>query len=399
MSSRHTGIVVKITQIETLAVETGFRPPRPWLFCAIRTDQGLTGYSEFGCDGITRGLIGLVQDLGQRLLGRDPTAVEKHTVDLYRYARQAAYGATQMAIAGLELALWDLAGKALGVPVWRLTGGPHRESQRVYWSHCATYRVENWKLFGARPLRTMADLADAARQVVAQGYTAFKTNIIWPGEPARRITQGRTGPHDQLATRDIITQAVAQIAAMREAVGPDIDICLDVNVNVKPTEAIRLAHELEPYRLYWLEIDNQDPRALARLRAAVRTPICSGEQLLTVRQYRPYFERQAMDVVMVDVQWQGFSAARKVADLAETYELNVAPHNYNGHLSTFQSLNLCAAVSNVQIMESDPDAVPLRDELFTALPEIKDGHLKIPTAPGWGTELNEKAARKYVWTG
>ena len=101
---------------------------------------------------------------------------------------------------------------------------------------------------------------------------------------------------------------------------------------------------------------------------------------------------------MVDVQWQGFSAARKVADLAETYELNMAPHNYNGHLSTFQSLNLCASLSNVQIMESDPDAVPVRDELFTALPEITDGHMKIPTAPGWGTELNEKAARTYAWT-
>jgi L-alanine-DL-glutamate epimerase-like enolase superfamily enzyme len=390
---------MKITGVETFAVNTGFRPARPWLFCAVRTDAGLTGYSEFGCDGITRGLQGLVQDLVERLIGKDPTAVDKHAMDLYRYTRQAAYGATQMAIAGLELALWDLAGKALGVPVWRLFGGPHRERQRVYWSHCATYRVENWELFGVKPLRTMADLGAAAREVVGRGYTAFKTNIIWPGEPARRISQGKLGPHDQLATREIIDQAAAQIAVMREAVGPDVDICLDVNVNFKPVEAIRLGHALEPYQLFWLEIDNQDARALAGLRSAIRTPICGGEQLLTVRQYRPYFEAQALDVVMVDVQWQGFSAAKKVADLAETHELNVAPHNYNGHLSTFQSLNLCAAVSNVKIMESDPDAVPLRDELFTRLPEVKDGHMTVPSAPGWGTELNEAAARKHAWTG
>lgn len=390
---------MKITGAETLIVDTGFKPVRPWLFCAIRTDQGLTGYSEFGCDGITRGLVGLVQDLGQRLIGKDPTAVEKHYIDMYRYTRQSAYGATQMAIAGIELALWDLAAKAVGVPVYRLMGGPHRETQRVYWSHCGTYRVENWKLFGVKPLRTMADLADTAREVVKHGYTAFKTNIIWPGDPARRITQGRLGPHDQLATRDIIKQAVAQIATMREAVGPDIDICLDINVNFKPNEAIQLARELEPYNLFWLEIDNQDPHALAQLKASIRTPICAGEQLLTVRQYRPYFELHAMDVAMVDMQWQGFSAAKKVADLAETYELNIAPHNYNGHLSTFQSLNLCASVSNVKIMESDPDAVPSRDELFTVLPEIENGHMRIPTGPGWGTGLNEKAARKYAWTG
>ena len=106
-----------------------------------------------------------------------------------------------------------------------------------------------------------------------------------------------------------------------------------------------------------------------------------------------------MDIIMVDACWQGFSAAKKVADLAETYEINVAPHNYNGHLSTFQALNLVASVSNVKIMESDPDATPIRDELFTVLPEIKDGQMTIPTRAGWGTELNEKAAKKHSWAG
>ena len=258
---------MKITGIETFAVDTGFTPSRPWLYCTVRTDEGLTGYSEFGSSGITRGLVGLVADLGERLIGKDPTAVEKHYIDLYRHVRNAPYGATQMAIAGLELALWDLAGKALGVPVWRLMGGPHRETQRVYWSHLGTYRVNNWKLLGAKPLRTMADLADVAREAVARGYTAFKTNIIWPGEPARRITQGTSGPHDQLATREIIDQAVAQVRALREAVGPTIDICLDVNVNFKPSEALLLARELEPFKLFWMEIDNQDADALVELRA------------------------------------------------------------------------------------------------------------------------------------
>jgi galactonate dehydratase len=185
---------MKITGIETFVVSNGFTPPRPWHFCAIRTDAGLTGYSEFGSDGITHGLVGLVKDLGQRLIGKDPTAVEKHYLDLYRAVRQAPYGATQQAIAGIELALWDLAGKALEVPVYKLMGGPHRERQWVYWSHLATYRAHNWKLLGAKPLKTLQDLADAAREAPARGYTAFKTNIIWPGEPARAISQGRPRP-------------------------------------------------------------------------------------------------------------------------------------------------------------------------------------------------------------
>jgi L-alanine-DL-glutamate epimerase-like enolase superfamily enzyme len=285
------------------------------------------------------------------------------------------------------------------VPVYKLFGGPHRDRQRVYWSHLATYRVANHQLLGKPPLRTVADLAAAAAEAPKAGYTAFKTNIIWPGDPARGIAQGRVGPHDQRATRDVITTAVKQIAAMREAVGPDVDICLDVNVNFKPNEALRLARELEPFGLFWMEIDNQDPDALAQLKSSVRIPICSGEQLQTIRQYRPYFERHAMDVVKVDVCWQGFGSARRVADLAESYELNIAPHNYNGHLSTFQSLNLCASISNVTIMESDPEQTPFRDDLFTAVPDIRDGHMAMPTRPGWGTELNEAAARKHAWAG
>src|SRR5206468_11580980 len=268
----HERTEMKITGIETFVVSNGFTPPRPWHFCAIRTDAGLTGYSEFGSDGITRGLVGLVQDLGQRLVGKDPTAVEKHYVDLYRVVRQAPYGATQQPIAGIELARWELAGKALGVPVYKLMGGPHRERQWVYWSHLATYRAHNWKLLGVKPLKTMQDVADAAREAPARGYTVFKTNIVWPGEPARNITQGRLGPHDQVATRDIVKHAVTQIAAMREAVGPDVGICLDINVNFKPSEALRVGRALEPYDLFWLEIDNQDPHALAQLKSSVRAP-------------------------------------------------------------------------------------------------------------------------------
>lgn len=390
---------MKITKIEVFTVDSGFNPPRIWMFCAIRTDEGITGYSEFGNAGITRGLLGLVQDIGAHLIGKDPTAVEKNYVDMYRRHRAEPYGATQMAIAGIELALWDIAGKAAGVPVHKLMGGPHRTEQRVYWSHLATYRPNNYELLGAKPLRTMADIARAAEECPRAGYNAFKTNIVWPGNPARGIGMGGTGTHDQLATRDIRKQAVAQISAMRAAVGPDIDILLDINVNFKPNEAELLAKELEPFGLFWLEIDNQSPEALRQLRDRTTIPICSGEQLLTTRQYKPFFDAGAIHSVKVDTQWQGFSAAKKVADLAETYELNVAPHNYNGHLSSFQSLNLCASVSNVRIMESDPEQTPWRDELFTVVPTVKNSMMQVPTGPGWGTEINEKAAKKYAWKG
>ena len=388
---------MKITGVETFVVDGGLRP---WLYCAVRSDEGISGYGEFGSGQFARGLPALVQDLAGVVAGKDPRPVERRYLDMYRAARSASFGATAMAIAGIELALWDLKGKALGVPVHELVGGPFRERQRVYWSHVALYRATHPQLFDGPPLRTMDDVANCAREAVEAGFSALKTSIVFPGDPPRAISQGRAGPeHDQLATTELIAHTVEQIAAMREAVGPGIDICLDTNYNFKPQEAIRLAHALEPYDLFWLEIDDQDPRALADLRASTRVPICSGEQLLTARQYRPFFEARAIDVVKVDVQWQGFSQARKSAELAELHELNIAPHNFNGHLATFQSLQLTASVPNVRIMEYDHEAVPWRDELVTAVPELRDGALTIPTAPGWGAELVEEVARKHRWDG
>jgi L-alanine-DL-glutamate epimerase-like enolase superfamily enzyme len=388
---------MKITAIETIKVRTIGRAP--WLFCVIRTDEGITGYSEFGQGSLHGGLSGLVDDLSQRLIGQDPLPVDKLYMDMYRWTRAESGGATALAIAGIELALWDIKGKYHGVPVYQLVGGPFRDKQRVYWSHLATYRARNAEILGKPPLRTMEDVANCAREAVDAGYMAFKTNIIFPGENPSMIGNMFSGSNDDNAPTDLVRHTVEQISAMRQAVGPDIDILLDINYNFKTEGAINIGRALEPYDLYWMEIDNEDPEALAQLKSAQRTPICSGEQLKGLREFHPYFRKHAMDTVKVDVQWQGFSQAKKVAELAEVYELNIAPHNYNGHLSSFQSLNLTAAVSNVRIMESDVDQAPWRDEIFTNLPEIENGYMTIPTAPGWGTELNEEAAKKYAFEG
>ena len=372
---------MKIRAIETFLVRNIGRGP--WLFCAIRTDEGITGYGEYGSGTLYRGLPGLVEDLGRSLIGEDPRPVDKLYMDMYRRTRSESGGATTMAIAGIELALWDIKGKALGVPVYRLVGGPFRDKQRVYWSHLATYRARQADLLGKPKLRTMEDVADCAREAVEAGYTAFKTNIIFPGESPSVISDSNmfSGSNDQNAPTGLVRHTAEQIGAMRRAVGPDIDICLDINYNFKTEGAIAIGRALEPFDLFWMEIDNQDPEALAQLKSAQRTPICSGEQLLGLRQYQPYFRRHAMDTVKVDVQWQGFSQAKKVADLAEVYELNIAPHNYSSHLSSFQSLNLTAAVSNVRIMESDVDSAPWRDEITDEVPEIVDGFMTIPAKP------------------
>ncbi len=388
---------MKITDIETFVV--GPEHWHPWLYCAVRTDEGITGYSEFGEGGMAGPLVSLVEAMAPTLIGRDPGPIGRIRADLFAPNRYTSGGLQDMALAGIELALWDLKGKVLGRPVHRLFGGPFRDRQRVYWSHMATFRASNPGLYGTPELRTWDDVAEAAREVVDAGYTAFKTNIMWPGNPSRLIDQQFSGPHDLNAPTELVNHAVKQLSVLRDAVGPEIDIALDINANFRTEGAISLARALEPFELMWLEIDLRDPLALSQIKSSTRTPICSGEQMLNVRDYRPIFNLHAVDTIKVDVQWQGFSIAKFAADLAEVYELNVAPHNLSSHLSTFQGLNLSASVSNVRIMESDVDAPPWRDELTTAGPELIDGSMVIPTGPGWGCDLVESVAKKYAYMG
>ena len=386
---------MKITDIDIFVVDGG---RRPWLFSAVRTDAGITGYGEFGSGNVAHSLVGLIKDIKPLLIGKDPTAVEKIYFDLYRHLRQAPGGIAQMGIAGVELACWDIKGKALGLPVSHLVGGPHRSSQRVYWSHLASARAGDPSLAPDKPLKDWDAVARAAQEAPEKGYNAFKTNIIWPGDRPRAITQGRDGQnHDQRADSNLVRHVEKQISVMREAVGSSVDILLDINYNFKTEGAIRIARALEDYNLFWIEHDNENPLALSQLRESTNIPVCSGEQHFTVREYLPYFDLHSMDTVKVDVQWQGFSASKKVADIAETYEMNIAPHNPASELASFQSVHLCASVSNVRIMESDPEAVPWRSELFTNLPEVVDGFMTVPTTPGWGCDLVESAAIKYAW--
>ena len=152
-----------------------------------------------------------------------------------------------------------------------------------------------------------------------------------------------------------------------------------------------------PYDLMWMELDNLDAQSCRMVKDATRTPICTGEQKLAPLNYYPLFELRAMDVVKIDLQWQGFIPARRVANMAEHFDMNIAPHNYNTHMSTFQTMNLCASVTNVKNSEGDPVQAPWRDERVTVLPDIDNGMVTIPTAPGWATELNEDALKKYAY--
>jgi galactonate dehydratase len=170
---------------------------------------------------------------------------------------------------------------------------------------------------------------------------------------------------------------------------------LDLNFNFKTEGYLSAARVVEPFALAWLEIDSYDPRALAFIRSKASTPIASCESLFTRRAYRPFFEAGAVDVAIVDVPWNGLCEALKIAAMADAYEINVAPHNFYGHLSTLMSAHFCATIPNFRIMEIDIDDVPWKDELVTKPPVIENGALVVPTGPGWGAEIDERVVRAH----
>ena len=390
---------MKITGIETFIVDAGWRP---WTFVKVETDEGISGYGECSDARSPHGVVGTIGDLEPLLIGRDPRAFEMRFWDMIRGTRQSPGGIASKAIAGVELALIDIKAKALGISAVELFGGPTRDTVRLYWSHCGTTRATHSELLGTPPIRTMADIADLGREVVRRGYTALKTNIVVPGDTAGVHFSGfggGPGTTDQVVTTRLLRHIEELIGTFRDAVGPDVDINLDLNFNFKPEGAKRIARVLEQFDLLWLEVDMYSPEGIREIKDSTTTRICTGENLFYMREYLPYFELRAADIFMIDVPWNGFSQAKKVGDLAETYQFNVAPHNYYSHLATFIGAGLCGVLPNVRIMEIDVDDVPWKDDLTTNKPDIIDGNMTIPTAPGWGNDLNEEVARSHPWRG
>lgn len=387
---------MKITAVTPYTIGAGWRT---WLLVKIETDEGIIGWGECS-DKNPQSIAGMIHDLTPLLIGQDPRPYEMRHWDMLRATRSGGRGTAAKAMAGIELALLDIKARALGISVVELFGGPTRDRVRVYWSHCGTSRIRSHDLIGTPPLRSMADIHALGREVVDRGFTALKTNILFPGDPGHVHLAGfgsGQGTTDQVADIALIGHIETLLGTFRDAVGPKVDLILDLNFNFKPEGSIQIARALEALNLLWLEIDMPDPRALAEVKRSTSTRICTGETLFYMHEYLPFFQAQAADIMMIDVPWNGFSQSKKVGDLAEVFQINVSPHNYYSHLSSFISASLCATLPNVRIMEIDIDDVPWKDELVTTVPELVDGYMTVPTGPGWGTEIVEDVVEQYRW--
>jgi galactonate dehydratase len=386
---------MKVEKLETLSCDAGWRN---YHFVKITTDAGIVGWSEFDEGFGAPGLGAAIQRLAPRVIGQNANDHERIYQELYAITRPAAGGVVALALGAIENALLDAKAKGLGVPCYELLGGKVRDRIRVYWSHCATWRINHPTYY--KPAITDLDgVKGIGREVREQGFTACKTNIfLYEGQKNPKGYRPGFGAPNQPALnveRNVLRNLRMHLEALRDGVGPDVDILLDLNFNAKTEGYLKILREIADLDMFWIEIDSYSPEALGYIRRQSPHPISSCETLLGVREFLPYFREQAMDVAIIDTPWNGVWQSMKIATLAEAHEVNVAPHNFYGHLCTMMNAHFSACVPNLRIMETDIDRLEWDHELFTHVPEFKDGHLILPDRPGWGTEPNEEGIKAH----
>jgi galactonate dehydratase len=367
---------MKITEIKTVVVNAQMRN---WIFVKVETDQpGLWGWGEATLEWKTRAVVGCVEDFKPMLLGRDPTRIEFLWQMMYRHSfwRLGAIGMT--AVSGIEQACWDILGKSLGVPVYKLLGGRVRDKVRMY-THLgggemkAVYETDD-----AGPL------VERARAVLAKGYTAVKVVLVPLSQPLMGLPA--------------VKHFASMIGRLREAVGDDVDVMIDFHGRTTTGQAIEYIRAVEEFHPLFCEepVPPEQPDALLEVRRSVRVPIATGERLVTRWDFRRVCELQACHVLQPDLSHcGGLLEARRIASLGETYLMGVAPHNPNGPIANAVALHFDLATPNFLIQEDMLADVPWRFDVVKTSMHSKDGHWLPPEDPGLGVEVDEDEARKH----
>jgi len=384
-----------VTGVETLLCDAGWRN---YYFVKLTTTDGIVGWSEYDEGFGSPGVGAVIKELSQRLIGQNAFAHERFFAHATCLTRPAPGSVIAQAIGALENALLDAKAKALGVPCYELLGGKVRDVVPVYWSHCATWRINHPQYYG--PAITDLDGVRAAgREVTERGFTALKTNLFVyddAGNTHKSLVAWRPGfgvPFEPAlnVTPRLLAHIRNHLEALREGAGPDTEILIDLNFNMKPEGMLRVLRALADFPLFWVETDSLNPQALAWVRDHSAHPIASCETVFGVRGFLPYLQAQAIDVGIVDTVWNGVWQALKIAAACDAHDVNVAPHNFYGDLCTMMNLHFAAAIPNLRVMEVDVDRLPWEAELYTHTPEFVAGGLQVPNRPGWGCDPIEEA--------
>ncbi len=367
---------MKITAIKTLAVNAEMRN---WVFVKVETDQaGLVGWGEASLEWKTRAVVGAIEDLAPIVIGEDPTRIEHLYQKLYRQSFWRLGVIGMSAISGIEQACWDILGKSLGRPVYKLLGGEVRDRVRMYTHLGGGAMKAVYETFDPAPL------VDLAQQVIARGYTAVKVVCVPYSEP--------------LMGARVVKKFAQAIEKLRRAIGDAVDLMIDFHGRTYPAVAIEYIRAIEEFHPYFCEepVPPENVAALRQVREAVRVPIATGERLVTRHQFRPLFEQQACHVVQPDLcHCGGLLEGKKIAAMAEAYYMGVAPHNPLGPIANAAALHFGLSTPNFLIQEDMLTDVPWRWEVVEHSLETRDGYWLKTERPGLGIEVNEKEAARH----
>ena len=364
---------MKITDVITLVMGTSWRN---LTFVKVETDEGLTGISEVRMNNRTDALVAYIDGAKRRhVIGTDPF----NTEDLYQRMFRDDYGrAGEIVATGIsvvEIACWDIIGKALNQPVYRLLGGACRDKIKAYAN--GWYRVE----------RTPEEFHDAAKKVLEKGYKALKFDPFGAG-------------YYELSYEEKL-KSVSLVEAVRDAVGPDVEILVEMHGRFSPYTAIEIAAELEQFKPSWVEepVPPDNIAALAKASDSINLPVATGERLHNKYEYRELINLQAADILQPDItQTGGFLETKKIAAMGDMCYMTVAPHNVGGPVSTAAALHFAACTTNFKIQEHFNDfSEAWVKEAATGCPEVIDGYFSLPDGPGLGMELNEDLIAQHPY--
>ena len=389
---------MKITSVKTAAtIGHGMH-----LWVRVTTDAGITGMGE--CVHGGKQAIAIIEYLEEKLIGRDPFAIDAIFEDMRRshVFDGGTGGALVTALTGIEIALWDLKGKALKTPVYELLGGKFRNK---IWMYCDC-EVD--------PGMEFDDIRRVVDGVLEKGFTALKIDVDIgaysdkrkPLDMSERVLQLREGAFvkDRFNHTAMQREHMIQLVEMvTRAAGKDVAVAVDVHTRLDVPSAIRLVQDLAPYHLMWIEepVPPENIDAMREVKAHSRVPICAGENLYLRHGFRDLIEKQAVDIVMPDLpKCGGLSDGRKIANLAEMYYIPFAPHNVSSPIGTMASAHVCASVPNFLVLEWHWNERPYWSTIIKEKTDIiKNGYIELSDRPGIGVELDEEVAQKYQWPG
>jgi galactonate dehydratase len=366
---------LKIAKVEPHLL-TGIRGYGPWLFVRVETEDGVVGWGEGTNFPGVQPIATAVRNLRNVVVGESAWDIEKLWNKMYRYLYYNGMGGVVLAaISGIDTALYDIVGKKLGVPVYKLLGGLTQQKLRIY--------ANGW-IEGVP--RTPEALARRTKELVAKGYSGCKFDPFITTPMNREVTQAD------------LRSAVAQVKAVREAGGPDYDIAIDVHARWNTKSTIEIIRALEPFRLFFYEeaVPPENVAAMAEVQRVVNVPLATGERIFSRHGFRELLERQAVRIIQPDVaRTGGITEFKKIAAMADTYYVPVAPHNPNGPICTIASIHACLSIPNFLILEFfEPDEAVFREMVVGGLRRDQEAVYPV-NAPGLGVNITEDFLRKY----